>query len=53
MGTDLIHDLRREIAAREGSDFSLRGFHDRLLSFGSVPVSLIAAAMRAENPAAP
>jgi uncharacterized protein (DUF885 family) len=26
----------------EGDSFSLRGFHDRLLSFGSIPVPLIA-----------
>jgi uncharacterized protein (DUF885 family) len=45
MGNDGILGLRRELAARPG--FSLRGFHDRLLAFGSVPVSLIAAEMRA------
>ncbi|MGI8858129.1 MAG: DUF885 family protein [Thermomicrobiales bacterium] len=47
IGQDLIRDLRREMAAREGSTFNLRGFHDRVLSYGSIPVSLIAAAMRA------
>lgn len=45
VGTDLIHRLRREIAARQGP-FDLRGFHDRLLAYGSVPVALAAAAMR-------
>jgi uncharacterized protein (DUF885 family) len=44
-GWDGIRRLRREMAAREGSDFSLRRFHDRLLSYGSVPVSLVAAEM--------
>jgi hypothetical protein len=44
VGTDLIHRLRREIAARPG--FDLRRFHDRLLSYGSVPVALAGAAMR-------
>ena len=44
-GTDLIHGLRRELAARPGP-FDLRRFHDRLLAFGSVPVSLAGAAMR-------
>ncbi len=30
-------DLRREVEAREGQDFSLRRYHDTLLSFGSPP----------------
>jgi Bacterial protein of unknown function (DUF885) len=50
VGTDAIHRLRRDLAGRPG--FALRAFHDRLLAHGSVPVSLAAAAMRAE-PAAP
>lgn len=45
-GTDLIHRLRRDLAARPG--FDLRAFHDRVLSYGSVPVPLICAAMRQE-----
>jgi uncharacterized protein (DUF885 family) len=45
VGTDLIHELRREIAARPGP-FDLRRFHDRLLAYGSVPVALAGAAMR-------
>jgi hypothetical protein len=44
MGTDAIHGLRRELATRPG--FTLRSFHDQLLSFGSVPVTLVAEAMR-------
>ncbi len=48
-GVDMIHDLRRELSARRGSSFSLRRFHDRFLSYGSVPVALIAAAMREED----
>ena len=44
LGTDGIRALRRELAEQPG--FELRAFHDRLLSFGSVPVSLVAAAMR-------
>ena len=46
MGTDAIHGLRRELAGRDRDRFSLRGFHDAFLSHGSVPVSLIAEAMR-------
>ncbi len=45
VGTEAIHTLRRELAGRRG--FSLRAFHDRLLSYGSVPTALIASAMRA------
>jgi hypothetical protein len=41
MGWDGLWRLRREWQAR----LSLREFHDRVLSFGSVPVSLIARAM--------
>jgi len=54
IGQDAIRDLRAELAARagragrDGKPFSLRRFHDRLLSFGSIPVTMIAAAMRAE-----
>ncbi len=48
IGQDTIRDLRRDIAAREGAAFSLRRFHDRLLSYGSIPLSSIAAAMRAD-----
>ena len=43
-GTEGIHALRRAMTARLG--FDLRAFHDRLLSFGSVPVALIASAMQ-------
>jgi uncharacterized protein (DUF885 family) len=42
MGADAIHDLRREMKGLQGADFSLRRFHDDFLSYGSVPVSLIA-----------
>jgi hypothetical protein len=46
-GTDMIHQLRGELAARPG--FSLRAFHDRLLAHGSIPVAMIAESMRAET----
>jgi uncharacterized protein (DUF885 family) len=42
LGTDSLHRLRRERERVEGSSFSLRAFHDRILSFGSIPVPLIA-----------
>lgn len=44
MGTDTIHNLRRACAARPG--FELRSFHDQVLGFGSLPVALVAEAMR-------
>lgn len=40
LGTSQIHALRVREQARLGNAFRLRTFHDRLLSFGSVPVSL-------------
>jgi len=49
IGQDAIHNLRRELAAREKAEFSLRRFHDRFLSHGAIPVSLIAHSMRTES----
>ena len=45
LGTQTILDLRAELQRREGAAFSLRRFHDELLSFGSVPVPLVASIM--------
>lgn len=45
MGRDAIHRLRSEMQAIEGRRFSLRNFHDRFLSHGSIPVTLIAESM--------
>ena len=42
VGTEAIHDLRRQIEAREGNAFLRRAFHDRVLHYGAIPVSLIA-----------
>jgi uncharacterized protein (DUF885 family) len=42
LGTEGLHQLRRERQRVEGASFSLRRFHDRVLSFGSIPVPLIA-----------
>ncbi len=50
MGRDAIHDLRRELSGLMGSRFSLRAFHDRFLSYGSIPVPLIAEEMRRSFP---
>jgi uncharacterized protein (DUF885 family) len=48
-GCTRIHALRRTLAAQQGAAFNLGRFHDRFLSFGSVPVELIAQAMEKEN----
>ena len=45
LGTQGIHDLRAARTKADGSAFSLRAFHDELLSFGSIPVALIAQLM--------
>lgn len=45
LGASQIHALRAREAARMGSGFSLGAFHDKLLSFGSVPVALVARLM--------
>ena len=41
LGTDGLHRLRKTRERADGSDFSLRRFHDRVLSFGSIPVPLL------------
>ena len=48
LGRDAIHRLRSEMMAIEGKHFSLKRFHDTFLSYGSIPVSLIATAMKAD-----
>lgn len=42
VGKRQIEQLRRQIEAREGAQFTLKRFHDRLLSRGGVPVQDIA-----------
>jgi len=41
MGKRAIMSLRQAIKNREGANFNLKSFHDRLLAEGSIPVSLI------------
>jgi hypothetical protein len=50
LGTQGIHDLRSTLTSRGGSDFSLRSFHDKFLSYGSIPVLLIARLMAGNFP---
>ena len=42
LGTDALHRLRHERQRIEGASFSLGRFHDRVLSFGAIPVPLLA-----------
>ena len=42
IGTDLIWNLRRDLQREDGDSFNLRQFHDEFLSYGSIPVKLIA-----------
>lgn len=49
LGTQGILSLRDELMAREGAAFSLRRFHDTLLSRGSIPVPLAAKLMLVES----
>jgi hypothetical protein len=49
LGSGTIHQLRKERSSTEGSTFSLQVFHDGLLSFGSLPVTVIAELMRPET----
>ena len=44
-GTAGIDELRRAMEEKEGADFTLKSFHDRFLSYGAIPVTLIAASM--------
>jgi uncharacterized protein (DUF885 family) len=41
LGTDGLHRLRAARARAEGAAFNLRRFHDRVLSFGAIPVPLL------------
>jgi hypothetical protein len=41
LGTDGLHQLRSRRERVEGQDFNLQRFHDRVLSFGSIPVPLL------------
>jgi hypothetical protein len=48
LGTQGILDLRAMLSARAGASFSLRRFHDALLSRGSIPVPLAAQLLEVE-----
>lgn len=46
VGTDAIHELRRDLMHRCRGALTLRDFHDAFLSYGSIPVSLVAEEMK-------
>ena len=48
LGADAIHSLRAELTRGQGASFDLCRFHNDLLSYGSIPVTLVAQAMRGE-----
>jgi hypothetical protein len=41
LGTEGLHALRAARQRAEGASFDLQQFHDRVLSFGSIPVALL------------
>jgi uncharacterized protein (DUF885 family) len=45
-GSDRIKNFREEMASSMGASFNLRNFHDRFLSYGSVPVELVCQDMK-------
>jgi uncharacterized protein (DUF885 family) len=47
VGKTLIQELRAQWRQLQGSSYSLKAFHDQLLSYGSPPVRLIAQRMLA------
>ncbi|HYJ98781.1 MAG TPA: DUF885 family protein, partial [Burkholderiaceae bacterium] len=51
LGTQAMHHLRTAVRSRQGDAFSMRAFHDRVLSYGAIPVPLISTLMLAEEAA--
>ena len=49
LGTRELHRLRASMRSRLRDRFSMRAFHDRVLSYGAIPVTLIAKLMLAEE----
>ena len=45
IGKSLIVDLKEQLQKRLGSKFDLKAFHDQLISYGSIPPTLIAEQM--------
>jgi uncharacterized protein (DUF885 family) len=41
IGSEMVRKLRDDYQALRGSDFSLKEFHDRFLSYGLIPIAVI------------
>ena len=41
VGRRALRELRESAETQRGSAFTMRGFHDEVLSYGGLPVSLI------------
>ena len=52
VGKREILGLREDERRRRGADFRLREFHDRVLSFGSIPIALIRDRLESDEAAA-
>ena len=52
LGKLMVRKLRQDLEQREGSQFSLRRFHDRLLELGAPPVPLARRRLLPEHPLA-
>ena len=48
LGKLMILKLREDFQREQGATYSLKGFHDRLLSYGAPPVSLLRQVMLTE-----
>ena len=48
LGKLLILDLREEWKTKKGDSYTLKGFHDAILSYGAAPVPVIREAMLAD-----
>jgi hypothetical protein len=51
LGTRGLHRLRAAVRSRQGDAFSMRASHDRVLSYGAIPVMLISKLMLADEAA--
>jgi uncharacterized protein (DUF885 family) len=51
LGTRELHRLRAEVWRREGAAFTMQRFHNRVLSYGAIPVALISRLMLARQEA--
>ena len=49
-GFTQIYELRSELKARQGDDFSLKAFHEQFLSYGNAPVKHIRELMMSNSP---